>query len=301
MVVYLLNHNIVNASTLAEKFEVSTRTVQRDMDALNLAGIPIISIQGTNGGYGIMENFKLDKQFTSTEDYQYIITSLMGMSSAYKNKKLEATLEKLLSLSYPQFSSDSKVKLDYSVSREGSHIDEYLKIIEQAIQQNKILQFEYTNSDGNKTIRSIEPIGVIYKWYAWYMLGYCHIKTDYRLFKIARIRNMIKMEDPFLLKHESFEYLLTQMEKQDRIDNLNVTILCQDELRVTMEEYFPNGTISLEEEGFFTLHITVPNNEIGWKGLLYTFGNKIKILEPEELKLEFIEVANEILINYIEK
>lgn len=298
IVIYLLNRDIVNANVLAEKFEVSTRTIQRDIETLNLAGIPITAMQGTNGGYGIIDSFKLEKQITSTEDYQFIIAALMGMNSAYNNKKLETTLEKLLSVSKQGKSISPKVKLDFSVSREGSNIDEYLKIIENTIDKEQIIEFEYTNSYGDKSFRSAEPIGVIYKWYAWYMLGYCCDKKDYRLFKVVRMRNLKKLEASFSIKHENIDNLLVQQEKQDNRKYMDVKILCKEIIRVSIEEYFPNASITEKEDGDFILQFDALDNEIAWKGMLFTYGNKIKIIEPEELKTEFMARAKEIIDNY---
>lgn len=298
IVIYLLNRDIVNTNTLAEKFEVSPRTIQRDIETLNLAGIPITSLQGTKGGYGIIDGFKLEKQITNAEDYQFIITALMGMSSAYNNKKLETTLEKLLTISKEGKAISPKIKLDFSVSREGSIIDEYIRIIENAIDEERIIEFEYTNSYGDKTMRVTEPIGVIYKWYGWYTLSYCCERKDYRLFKIVRMRSLKKLEESFSIKHESIDKLLVQQEKQDSSKYLNVKILCREAIRISVEEYFPNGSITDLEDGSFILHFTVPENEIGWKGILYTYGNRVKIIEPEELKEEFISKAKEIIEVY---
>lgn len=295
IVIYLLNRDIVNANTLAKRFEVSTRTIQRDIETLNLAGIPIISMQGTDGGYGIIDDFKLEKQIASKEDYQFIIAALIGMNSAYNSKKLEITLEKLLSVSRQGKSISPKVKLDFSVSREGSNIDEYLKIIENAIDKQRIITFEYTNSYGDKTSRSAEPVGVIYKWYAWYMLGYCCDKKDYRLFKVVRMRNLKKLKESFSVKHENIDNLLTKQENQDNRKYMNVKILCKEEIRVSIEEYFPNARITVKEDRNFILQFYALDNEIGWKGLLFTYGNKIKIIEPEELKTEFMLKAKEII------
>lgn len=298
IVIYLLNRNIVSANTLAEKFEVSVRTIQRDIETLNLAGIPVTSIQGVNGGYGIIDSFKLEKQIANTEDYLFIITALMGMSSAYNSKNLEATLEKLLSLSKQEKSRSPKIKLDFSASREGSNIDEYLKIIENACDKEHSIQFEYTNSYGEKTLRLVEPIGAIYKWYAWYMLGYCQEKKDYRLFKIARMRNLKKLDQHFSVKHENIDKLLEQQEKRDNRKYIEIKLLCKGRIRVSIEEYFPKGSIEMLEDGDFILRFTVPENEIGWKGILLTYGDKIKIIEPEQLKREFIARAKEILNTY---
>lgn len=298
IVIYLLNRDIVNGNTLAERFEVSSRTIQRDIEALSLAGIPIVSLQGTNGGYGIIDNFKLDKQITTPEDYQFIKTALAGLCSAYDNKGLEETFEKILSSSQIKIGQDSKIKFDLSVSREGNNIDEHLKVIENAIEQEYIIKYEYTNAYGDKTTRTTEPIGVVYKWYAWYMLAYCLDKKDYRLFKVARMRNLIKVDESFSKKHDNFEKLLSEQERQDTYKYMAVKILAKKEVRLSIEEYFPNAKITETENEDFLLEFTAPENEIGWKGLLLTYGNNIKITEPEKLKSEFISKAKEIINIY---
>ena len=298
IVVYLLNREIVNANALAEKFEVSTRTIQRDIETLNLAGIPITSMQGTNGGYGIIDSFKLDKQIASIEDYKFIITALIGMNSAYNNRKLESTLEKLLNVSRQEKYVNHKVKLDFSVSREGNNIDKYLSIVEEAIDKQKVIEFEYTNSYGDKKLRTTEPIGIVYKWYAWYMIAYCCEKKDYRFFKVVRMRNLKKQEGSFSISHESFDDLLSKMEQHDSRKYMDVKLLCNEEIRISIEENFPKASITTKENGEFILQFNVPNNEIGWKGLIFTYGNKIKIIEPEELRKEFIMKAKEIIETY---
>lgn len=298
IVIYLLNRDIVNANTLAEKFEVSSRTIQRDIEALCLAGIPIVSLHGTNGGYGIMDGFKLDKQITTAEDYQFIKTALAGLCTAYSNKKLDETFEKILNSSKIDQGNGSNIKFDLSVSREGNNIDEHLKVIEKAINDQHILQYDYTNSYGNRTIRMVEPIGVVYKWYAWYMLAYCSDKKDYRLFKMARIRNLEDTGKVFSMKHDDFETLLKKQQQQDTYNYMEVKIQGKKEVRVSVEEYFPNGHITDLENGDFLLEFTTPENEKGWKGLLFTYGNKIKIIEPEGLKREFLSKAKEIIDIY---
>lgn len=300
IVIYLLNREIVSANALAQKFEVSTRTIQRDIETLNLAGIPITSMQGTNGGYGIVDSFKVEKQIASAVDYQFIVTALTGMNSAYNNKKLEATLEKLLNVSKQEQSHRSKVKLDFSASREGNNIDKYLKLIEDAIDNEKVIEFEYLNSYGDKKLRLVEPIGVIYKWYAWYMLGYCCNKKDYRLFKVVRMRNLIKQDSSFSIKHDSFENLLALHEKQEQDISrcIDVKLLCKKEIRISIEEYFPKASITEKDDGDFIVQFSVPNNEKGWKGLIFTYGNKMKIIEPEELRKEIVLKAEEIIDTY---
>lgn len=298
IVVYLLNRDFVNANTLAEKFEVSTRTIQRDIETLNLAGIPITSMQGASGGYGILDNFKFDKQLASTEDYQFIATALMGMNSAYNNKKLETTLEKILNVSKLENSTSTKVKIDFSASREGKNIDQYIRLIENAIDEEKVIGFEYTDSSGNMTIREVEPIRIIYKWHGWYMFAYCCNKQQYRQFKVVRMRSLKKLHKCFSIKHENIETLLKQYEKQNKQKYVEEKILCEEDIRISIEEYFPNAKTVEHGDGKFILQFPGVMNEVFWKGLLFTYGNKVKIIEPEELKMEFMSKAKEIIDMY---
>lgn len=297
IVIYLLNRDIVNANMLSEKFEVSTRTIQRDIETLNMAGIPITSIQGVNGGYGIIDSFRLDKQITNTEDYFFIITALRGMCSAYDNKKLDETLEKLLNASKISKEYKPKIKLDFSVSKEGN-INEYIKIIEKAINEERVIEFEYTNSYENKKLRLVEPVSIMYKWYSWYLFAYCHNRKDYRLFKVIRMRKLRELAQPFSMKHENVDKLIELQEKSDNRRYVHAKVLCHNSIRILIEEYFPNGKITELKNENFMLQFTVPENEIVWIGILLNLGNKIKIIEPEELKQKFVLKAQEIIDNY---
>jgi Predicted transcriptional regulator len=295
IVIYLLNHNNVSASILAKKFEVSTRTIQRDIESLNLAGIPIISLQGVNGGYSIEDSFRLEKQVASSEDYLYITTALEGMNSAYRSNKFEDTLEKILSISKKNIEINPKIKLDLSTSREGNYIDEYVKIIDNAIKEERIIKFEYTNSYGDKSLKLVEPLAIVFKWYAWYMFGYSRDKKDYRLYKLVRMRNLRGVKGFFSIKHENINELLEKYEMQDNRSYMDVKILCKKEIRISIEEYFPKGNIEELENKDFILSFKIPGNEIGWKGILLSYGNKIKIFEPDELREEFVTKAKEII------
>ncbi|KIE45342.1 WYL domain protein [Clostridium argentinense CDC 2741] len=136
------------------------------------------------------------------------------MCSAYDNKKFEATLEKLLSVSKEEKLMNPKIRFDFSLSRKGSNIDKYIRVIENAIDKEQIIEFEYTNSYGDKKIRLVEPVIVIYKWYGWYLLAYCCNKKDYRLFKVIRMRHLKLTYKPCSIKHENIDELLSKQEEQ---------------------------------------------------------------------------------------
>jgi predicted DNA-binding transcriptional regulator YafY len=298
IIIYLLNRDVVNTRTLAEKFEVSQRTIQRDVDALNLAGIPVMSMKGTNGGYGIVEGFSMDRQITSSEDYMHIITALKGLCSGYENIKLEATLEKMLALSSSRRDLQQKIHINFGVLKENSNINGCIEFIEKAIETEKAMEFDYTNADNNTSHRIIEPVALTYKWYTWYLFGYCCEKKDYRLFRLSRIRNLEIMDKTFSIKHRSSDELLEEHEKQDNRSYLDIKLRCKTEMKVTAEESFPGAEITQQDNGDIIIRLKVPANERMWFGMLLSLGDKITVLEPEVLKDKLIAKANDILNLY---
>ena len=130
IVVYLLNNGRTSAQELAEEFEVSPRTIMRDLESLDQAGIPIQSFYGVEGGYQIMDSFVLEKQAATRHEYDWIVTALKGMASAYESKGLEQTLAKVKSLNHTE---GTAVSVDLGVAGEDDKIKEQLKLLEDAI------------------------------------------------------------------------------------------------------------------------------------------------------------------------
>ncbi|MEG6613316.1 YafY family protein [Pseudoclostridium thermosuccinogenes] len=290
---YLLNRNVVSARELADKFEVSVRTIVRDVEALNMAGIPISSSTGAKGGYEILDTFKLNKQITNMDDYLFIIAALKGMCSAYDNKKIESTLEKLLAVSGCK-NDNQRIFLDFGVAKEGENIPEYVHMLENAISEEYMVEFDYTDSENRTNHRIIEPLALTYKWYAWYLFGYCTYKKDYRFFKLNRINNLIITKASFEHKHTSIAELLEAQWSNDRRTYWNIKLLCKAEVKVPVMEYLKGRVLEEHETGDFIISLHYPENERMWFSLLLGFGDKVKVLEPQELKDRLLQKANEI-------
>jgi len=299
IIIYLLNRNVASSQALAEKFEVSQRTIQRDMDAINQAGIPIISYKGANGGYGIAEGYRMDRQLTSSEDYRNIITALKGLCSGYDSKKTRDTLEKFLVLMSPEQSVKQKLVLDFGVLKEDGNINTCIKSIEKAIETEKAVEFNYTNADNNTSYRIVEPLMLTYKWYAWYLFGYCCERKDYRLFRISRIRNLTMTNKSFSTRHRDIDELMVEHKSRDNRRYLDIKLRYRSDISVAAAEAFPGSEISELDNGEIIIRLRVPENERMWFAALLSFGDKITVLEPEELKEKLIEKANEILNLYL--
>lgn len=161
IVVYLLNHGRTSAQKLAEEFEVSSRTIIRDLESLDQAGIPIQSFYGVEGGYQIMDSFVLEKQVATSHEYDWIVTALEGMASAYADKSLRRALEKVQSINHTK---DTAVSVDLSVASEDDKINEYLMLLEDAIKEKYVVRFSYINSHDEVKDIQVEPVCLQYKW-----------------------------------------------------------------------------------------------------------------------------------------
>jgi predicted DNA-binding transcriptional regulator YafY len=296
IVIYLLNHDTVNAAKLAERFEVSKRTILRDIEQISLAGIPIKSLPGANGGYSIMEGFKLDGRLISTEDQATMITALKGFLSSYGDKRYNATLEKISSILPKQ--QNQHIFLDFGASGENSEIQWKLKTLEKAIQDKNVVQISYVNALGGSSSRLVEPIALNYRWYAWYLLAYCQTKQDYRIFKLARISELESTSAAFTKQHDDPTMLLEQAFQGIGHRELNITLLCKADVRVQVCEYLDGDIAETLENGDFIMRMNALEDERMWFAMLLSFGNKVMVLEPDELRTRIDETAENILSLY---
>jgi predicted DNA-binding transcriptional regulator YafY len=292
---YLLNRNVVSARELAERFEVSVRTIVRDAEVLSIAGIPISSSTGASGGYEILDTFKLNKQITTMEDYLFIITALKGMCSAYDNKKINTTLEKLLTAGNYK-DEEQRVFIDFGVVREGENIPKFVREIEEAIRNKSIVEFDYTDSTGQKSHRTVEPLALNYRWYAWYLLAYCTCKNDYRLFKLNRLTDLIVTNHPINYEHGNVPELLEKQWSNDTRRYIPMKLLCKAEARVPIMEYMKGKIVEVRENGDFVMVTHGIENERIWFSLLLGFGDSVEVLEPQEiidmLKEKTLQIQN---------
>ena len=291
--VYLLNHGRTSASELAKYFEVSLRTIQRDIDSLCLAGIPIISAAGAAGGYEISDRFKIDQEFATSDDYSYILTALQGLISATDNQKAKHTLEKIVHVSNP---NDNGIILDFSVLREGDQIT--LQMLQTAVIEKRTVAFKYTNNNNETRIHSVEPIAGIYRWYAWYLLAYSKTKNDYRTYKLVRMSNLEITDQPFVKKHETADIILKNTDKTDSRQYIDVLIKCKEVSKSRVIEYL-NGTIIEEfSNGDTLMKLTVVENEHFWIGTLLSLSDNVEVIAPEEVRKRLLESAEKIISLY---
>lgn len=295
--IYLLNRKKVSARELAERFGVSERTIQRDIQTLCIAGIPVFSTYGANGGYEMMDTFRMERQAAVDSDYAHIVAALKGLASASGNPRIEDTLEKFNAL-MDKKALRPTVHLDLSVLREQGDMEAKLVLLEKAIVDKRVISFSYTDSTGRTTQREAEPAALVCRWYSWYLLGFCRIRQDYRQFKLGRINNLEITKTSFTTDYPEASVLLEQLDSNDTQSYMRFKVRGKAEIRALLTEYV-NGQITDElPDGDFIMEAHLPEGEQVWFGILLAAGNKAVVLEPDELRQRLLDKARELQAVY---
>lgn len=288
----LLQKESVTAPYLAEKFEVSRRTVSRDIDVLCKAGIPIYTKQGGGGGICIADGFKLDKNVLTKDELTNMITSLKALGSVSEKSSIEKTIEKLTGNGETVISLRDSIIIDLS-SHSKNVITEKIKLIKSAISESRLISFTYYYEKG-ETARKIEPYFITFQWNAWYIFGYCVLREDWRLFKLSRLWNLTVCEEQFSLRdippgRENLFSYFTDEYKLTAVFEASEKYRLIDEYGIDCSMELSDGKLLLE------LNYTNKSYILNW---LLSFGSKVYVTEPALLAEEIKKTAFELLEIY---
>lgn len=297
----LLRKDRVKAKELAEIFEVSTRTILRDIDAINLAGIPVVTYQGVNGGIGIAEGYRLDRGILTSDEMISIIISLKGMARLIPESQHDVLLEKLKNvLNLSQLESiESKTKqliIDPSPWFNVDKINEMLTVFKKAIEEKKEVRFRYIDSNCNETDRQVEPYFLILKGQNWYLYAFCLLRRDFRLFKLSRIKDFQVTEHLFEPRTISEEQTFLQQGWQTAGDPIALELSFAKEMKAIVAEWFGEDGVD-DEDGRLLVKTTLPENN--WLyGFILSFGSGIEVVNPPHIRSIIASIAREIYEKY---
>jgi len=299
--VMLLNRDRISARELADKFEVSIRTVYRDIEAINMAGIPIISYSGSSGGFGIMENYKIDRQLLTLNDMLAMLTALKGINTSLEDKKLDSAIEKISSLVPKEKSEEMKLHFEKMVIDilPWGYVDKHkdkLKSIQNAIANNFLVNIEYSSLKGERIERTIEPMTLILKGYSWYLFAFCRKRNDYRFFRVSRIKTLKILEQKFKRREES--YTSYNIDDNPAAKTANLVLKFSSKIRVKVEDYFNEERIEVLKNGDILVRVSFPEDEWVYSFIL-SYGEYVEVLEPPHIKKIIQEKAKKILQKYI--
>lgn len=296
IIIYLLNHDHVSASSLAERFQVTVRTIQRDMISISAIGIPVYSMGGKKGGYSILPTYKIKNSDIRNDEQQMIIKALESLATSYTSDTLSMLIEKYNAIIDKE--GGQRVFWDFGVTRENNLVQGMNLLLERAVTKRKHITFDYRNASGEKSQPYIEPLAIHYKWYAWYLFAYSPNENQYRTFKVARMQNLHISKKVSDIEHGDIKKLMKDSEQAYYQTCIHIEVQFDNEDMGLITEYFPDCMAQEVTEKRSRIFIDVPAKERLWKALLLSFGNKVKVIGPEEYKKELIETAEKFLSNY---
>lgn len=279
----LLQKDTVTAPDLAEKFEVSRRTINRDIEDLCKAGIPIVTRQGAGGGISIMDNYKIDRTLVNHAEMQDILAGLRSLDSVNGTNRYGQLMEKLSVGSSDFLVGNQSVLIDLSSWYKES-LAPKIELIRAAIDVKKELLFTYYSPSG-ESVRRIEPYYLIFRWSSWYVWGWCKMREDFRLFKLNRMEDVRVSEEVFVKRKADVPDL-----NDEGIfpGGIKVKALFEPECKWRLVEEFGTQCFRETKDGklLFQADYTNRENLITW---LMTFREKAELLEPEEIRAELMD------------
>lgn len=291
IVYHLLEKGKSTAPELAEKFEVSIRTIYRDLDAISAAGIPIYATQGKGGGIFIMQDFVLNKSILSEQEKEQILMALQGISVTEHNQTDEL-LMKLGGLF--QSKVTNWIEVDFSEWYKNTPNYDVFNLIKNAIFNQYIITFSYFAREGNYSNRTVEPIKLIFKNKDWYLYGFCLLRNDFRFFKLTRIKELEILSDTFKREVKNIPEIETVI-KDNNFIPAKLRFSPKAAFRV-YDEFTDN--VSKDNQGNLYVNIDLPDNETLFSYIL-SFGDNVEILEPDYLRHSMKEKLALMLEKYI--
>ncbi len=290
IVYYLLENGKATAPELAQKFEVSIRTIYRDIDAISSAGIPIYAAQGKGGGISILSDYTLEKSFFSEQEREQILMALQGIM-ATTGKTSDELLTKLSGLFQMKFTK--WIEVDFSDWVQGKPQQNTFDLIKNAIFQKKVISFCYFNSKGNNSKRNARPICLVFKSKDWYLYAFCLLRNDYRFFKLTRIRQVEMLSDTF-----TQDFTPIRIEKQIHIEK-TITVKLKFDRRIAFRVYDEfTDNITEDTQGNLYVQVNLPDNEILYSYLL-SFAEYVEVLEPQCIRKQIKKRLQKMQEKYI--
>ncbi len=275
-IVYLLmSKNNTTAKELAERFEVSVRTILRDIETLAMAGIPIYTVQGKGGGIRLMEGFVLNKSLLTHKEQSDILSALQGLH-AVSVPDVEPVLKKLAALF--DHKTASWIDIDFSPWESGEDERAKFSLLKEAILSQRLLLFDYFSFWGEKSCRTVEPLQIVFKEKAWYLSAFCRERNDYRTFKLSRIKN------PQMIQQGFERRPLRKIAESFTAENFRTVIMrMEEEMAPRIWNEFETKQVTQNEDGSFTVEAIIPDDEWGY-GYILSYGPHAEVLAPASIR-----------------
>ena len=290
IVYILLNKKTTTAKELSEHFEVSVRTIYRDIETLGIAGIPVYMSKGKGGGISLLDNFVLNKSILSDNEQNEILAALQSLK-AIKYPDVDNVISKLGIL----FNKADNNWIDVDFSCWGSGDKEKFSVLKTAIVNKRIITFEYYNSIGEKSSRTVEPLQLWFKDKTWYLKGYCLTKQAYRVFKLTRMKKVEITEK--LFNRELLQEILDKGTRENPIKIVELKLHLKPCVAYRVYDEFDEKDIVKNIDGSFDVSVSYPEDD--WvTGYILSFGSSVEVLAPRHIREVIIEKLKDTLKQY---
>ena len=272
MIYLLLDKGQMTAPELADYFEVSIRTIYRDIDILSSAGIPIYATQGKGGGIAIQDSYVLKKSLLSEQEQKQILMALQGIR-VLEDEQINMLLSKLSGVFQRQ--QGNWLEIDFSTWTKSGAGKHNFQLLQSAIWKSRIVSFSYYSGKGEQTKRIIEPHKLVFKTSDWYLYGYCTLRKDFRFFKLTRIRDL-KLQDAEFMR-ETPEHIFERSDEFE-MKTVQVTLLFDAGMSHEVYEKF-DEEVSEQEDGSLLVTTILPVNELLYSYVL-SCRERVEVLSP---------------------
>ena len=296
----LLAKKRITAKEVADKFEISTRSVYRYVDELTLAHVPVVTDRGAGGGISISETYKLPASFFTPEEYGKLCELIKGLPQLKEDAVFESIAEKLFAVkkdgraSNPPLASTSLI-IDGSGWNDFSNYNEKFALISKAINETTALDITYHDRNGEKTRRKIEPHAIVLKHGIFYVYAYCLTRRDFRLFKLGRIE-YAKLAEKFERKQFDYDDLpFNEWFKTVEKEEIELTV--DPSIKSDVEEWLGVESVTELQSGTIKASCRLPY-DASLISEIMKFGKKIRVEKPEKLKRDILDHAKELVEIY---
>ncbi|WP_335995122.1 helix-turn-helix transcriptional regulator [Fusobacterium polymorphum] len=286
---YILEKEKVTANELADKFEVSVRTIYRDIDSISSVGVPIFTTQGKGGGIKIDNEYILNKSLFDTNEKEEIIAALQGLEKTNKSYKSEL-ITKLSALF--KIKNSNWIEIDFTSWGSNNTYQDLFNALKTVIINKNIISFSYNSSKGEKINRKVKPIRLLFKEQDWYLYAFCLLRNDFRYFKLSRVKDLELLAINY---KDDFEDII--LKKEIKYENM-VNIKLKFNKNVAFRVYDEFKAIEEDEKGNLYVEIKIPNNYKLYN-YIFSFGSNVEILEPKEIRNQFKNIIDELAKEYI--
>jgi predicted DNA-binding transcriptional regulator YafY len=279
----LLNKPGITARELAERFEVSSRTIYRDIDELSAAGVPVTTNQGNNGGIALLDSFVLNRSVLTESERDSLILALKTLR-ATRYPEIDSTLDKIGAL-FRKAEAADWVHIEFSPWGSGPNEENKFIDIKRAILDSRVIAFDYHNSTGTSSRRKAEPRQLIFKSQAWYIWAYCLMRAEFRLFRVSRMRNVKITNEIF--ERKQGENIAEKPQSKEKIPPEIVTLKLRFQPQAMFRVYddYDETKIKHNPDGSAEVILSVPADEWVY-GYVMSFENNVEVIEPAEIRDE---------------